>query len=93
MSDVYYAKYLLRYLRTREISREADNYGTGLRKEFTRAALWVTNWETVSEEIEPQWKDMDEPLNAIYIRVKEILQVNKVSKFAKPEKKQTRECV
>lgn len=84
MSDVYYAKYLLRYLRIRKIGRETENYGTGLRNEFTKAALLVTKWNTVSEEVLPQGKDVNEPLNFLYSHVKNILQQDKVSKLTNP---------
>ena len=93
MSDKYYAKCLLRYLRTTKIGKEADNYEMGLKTEFARAAFWVTKWEAVSEEIELEWKDLDHQLNVIHIRAKEILEGNKGPKFAKSEEQQTRACV
>lgn len=48
---------------------------------------------TVSEEVVPQWEDVNEPLNVMHTRVKNILQVDNVSKLTKSKEQQTRDCV
>jgi F-box protein 21 len=93
MTEVYYAKYLLRYLRCQKIAREVDDYLNVPKDNLIEEALLVAKWETVSDEIVPKWEDVSQPLDSIYKDAMNIFKAAKGSMLSKPEEQQTQECV
>lgn len=69
MTQVYYAKYLLRYLRYEETDKDIEDYFNGEKKNLSKAAFLVSKWETVKNEVVSHWQEVSRMFEDIYSHV------------------------